>query len=359
MYQNYYLSGTGAAAQYNNGNFYCYEFTHTTPTTNTLIRGSYFGTYDLTTELNTWVSQNQDNNNTYKMWTTEANENGGMPVMMEYSDLQFSCGGTGTANDPYQICTREDMEMLANTITAGWNTSGYYFKVMNDISGITTPVGNSNRSFQGHFDGNGKTLTLNINDYNSNGYRGLFGYVGSGAEIENVITAGSVTSNSVYAGGIAARADGATIRNCENKANIYSYAYSVGGVVGYSYNTKITNTVNRGDVVSYNSYSSTGTPYGVGGIAGCSYYGSYGTTSAVDGCTNYGKVEATNNYCVGGIVGQLYYNGHITNSVNEGKVYGNYYVGGIVGLNYSGTSTTSTYDGCIRYCTNNQEANTS
>jgi len=79
-----------------------------------------------------------------------------------------------TAATAYQIYTKQHLEELSDSITSSpsnnattaYNWSrGKYFKVMNDIPNpITRIIGgqSASTSFQGHFDGQGYTITVYI-----------------------------------------------------------------------------------------------------------------------------------------------------------------------------------------------------
>jgi hypothetical protein len=115
-------------------------------------------------------------------------------------------GGSGTAADPYQIWTPQQM----NTIGANPADWDKHFRLMGDIDmSIYTGtqyniIGNSTTPFTGSFDGNGHVIS-NLTIATSTDYIGLFGYVGSGGQIrnlgvENVNMTGYV--NSCYVGGL-------------------------------------------------------------------------------------------------------------------------------------------------------------
>lgn len=70
--------------------------------------------------------------------------------------------GAGTEDDPYLISSADDWNKFASNVSVGFNYSGKYVKLTEDIS-VTTMVGNSEtNSFQGTFLGDGEhTLTFN------------------------------------------------------------------------------------------------------------------------------------------------------------------------------------------------------
>lgn len=95
----------------------------------------------------------------------------------------WTCDGSGTSTDPYLIRTNEDLDQLAIEVNSGWDTSGMYVKLVNDLtygdgrgrgSNFTdkssaengtnfTPIGrNANDNvpaFKGTFDGDGPIST--------------------------------------------------------------------------------------------------------------------------------------------------------------------------------------------------------
>ena len=76
--------------------------------------------------------------------------------------------GTGTEDDPYLISSADDWNKFAHNVTYGRSYSGQYVKLTNDIS-VTTMAGgyqtdDNYQPFSGTFDGDGHTLTLNVNN---------------------------------------------------------------------------------------------------------------------------------------------------------------------------------------------------
>ena len=151
--------------------------------------------------------------------------------------------GTGTVDDPYLITSADDWNNFANNVTLGRSYSGEYVKLNNNISVTTMAGDDEDKSFQGTFDGDGKTLTLNLNERD----RAIapFRYV-KNATIKNLKTAGSVTGN--YTGnsvfpeamdlsGIVGWANGTTtIQNCVSSVAITSNRpgdVDAGGIVAH------------------------------------------------------------------------------------------------------------------------------
>lgn len=218
-----------------------------------------------------------------------------------------SLQGTGSEDDPIIISDMADMTTFATTVSNGLSYSGQFIKVTNDIEDISLPIGTFDQvavPFMGSFDGQNHTLTLAMGGADvTEGYLGLFGSLGSGATVMNVIVSGTVQTKGDYVGGIAAYSnqtskDPITIKNCKNTAEIKGKGY-VGGILGYG------------------KVSVEDTPV------------------LVDNCSNSGEIKATGNN-VGGLIGYMagYSDGKrtsLTNSSNTGSVTGNNNVAGIVG----------------------------
>ncbi|MBO6027152.1 MAG: InlB B-repeat-containing protein [Bacteroidales bacterium] len=137
--------------------------------------------------------------------------------------------GSGTDSDPYLIESIEDWNKLASRVEAGTTFSGKHFKLMANLT-ISKVVGYTKiQSFQGIFDGNGHTLTLNGDNFGTSGYYtsfhvcAPFRYV-AGTTIKNLKIAGDIYTKTKFAGGLIGRAgDGDNvIQNCIVSVNIHS-----------------------------------------------------------------------------------------------------------------------------------------
>lgn len=224
-----------------------------------------------------------------------------------------------------------------------------------------TPIGTSEKSFTGIFDGNGYKISgLYINDA-SLGYQGLFGYNNGTIQnitmdkgyinvagyfgtivsqnLENGIIDGCINRINVNcknnSGGICATNKGKLI-NCKNEGNLNNNGvYTIAGICGQTSNKNaiIQNCVNIGKITGKES---------VGGIAG------YVNGGTVQKCYNKGNVVANavtlgsdGQYrpFVGGIVGSNC--GNIIECYNEGQIEGN-------GLGVAGIAGASNYgENCL------------
>ncbi len=171
------------------------------------------------------------------------------------------------------------------------------------------PVGaSSSKAYTGDFNGNGHTISGIYVDGKNASNGGLFGYVGTGGSIHDLILKDSViTGNGSYYGGI------------------------VGDLKGEVTNCHVADTV-----------SVTGKAY-VGGIVG-----ELDTGGKVSACSNAGSVKDTGTNTggnTGGIAGRVYssLSNALTDCVNTGTVSGYRYVGGIAGTVYMGGTLCNVY----------------
>ena len=86
----------------------------------------------------------------------------------DYIYMHFTTGtstpivsGKGTANNPYIIGSSSDWNLFT-MMAQDDQCSNKCFQLNNDIATVTTMVGTSAKPFDGTFDGNGHTITVNI-----------------------------------------------------------------------------------------------------------------------------------------------------------------------------------------------------
>ena len=237
------------------------------------------------------------------------------PLPTNLSDM---FDGEGTEANPYLIQSAEDMWKLSGyTKGKSFTDTNTYFMLTTDIdlsadnwvpicasaeSGwVSTP-----NSFNGNFDGNGKTITFKGNYTGDTWAKGLFSAIGG--YVHDLIIKGEINIEKGRVGALASMAiTGAKIENITSYVNITAGNNQVGGIVGYinTDNVTLTNCVNHGTV--------TGRQL-VGGIVG----GGFKNTAYIN-CENYGTVTATN-VEAGGIVGEIYASATLTNCKNTGVV---------------------------------------
>ena len=299
---------------------------------------------------------------------------------------QFSGSGSGTKDDPYRIFNADQLNQVRNFA----EKTDVYFSLEADIdmtqwiaennpSQGWLPIGNNNSGFRGKFNGNGHTISnLWINRPNTD-YIGLFGYISTGADIQNLKLENADYVGKDYVGGFVGYCNNAnsitscafngkisgndyiggicgynfnenydmTISDCLTDSHIKGRDY-IGGICGYNYNEAYLNNYNNmiprssvSDCISYNNID--GRDY-IGGIYGYAYNynNSYITTSD---CYSYNNIDGRD--YIGGIYGysDIVYFSHITTSdcYSYNHINGNNYIGGIHGCSYTNYNNNGSY----------------
>ena len=299
-------------------------------------------------------------------------------------------GGDGTAENPYQIATSEQLALLAYETNNGIGSDAYYELVANinlqRCEGGTiqwVSIGTAANMFMGYFNGNGYNI-LNLNQFIGDGdlqpVGGLFGYTDH-AVISNVrLVQCSIRGNGQYVGGLVGYAGLSNISNCSiTQSSVKTEAGVAGGLVGcadmpfgtgfyptdieFSYlNNCLTDVatwiegsdcaggivgkVNKNDgrnpwVIAdcrvwddgYTAGFSVTSDGDAGGIVGWFRNGS------ISGCLNQFVVTG-GNPGTGGIAGTADLV-TIKNCINQGEISGGFATGGIVGYGDGNTNVTS------------------
>jgi hypothetical protein len=237
---------------------------------------------------------------------------------------QTYSGGDGTAQSPYQISTKSDLNTLCITKNH-WNL---HFELVNNIAiqSIDYQSGgaffNSGDGFQtigdviddgmmgewngftGSFNGNGNKISgVVINMSAKSMFKGFFGSV-SNATISNLVLENiSVTETATErTGGLAGEASNSTITNCSVVSGTISSTAAAGSLIGSSYKNTISN------------------------------------------CSSGASVNCSNIYC-GGLVGYTG-DGSISNSYSTGSVNGAGSIGGLVGYTYANPGFSQNITNC-------------
>ena len=263
--------------------------------------------------------------------------------------------GTASGTDPLVFsteCTPNafDSDNKNAKSNLGYNFAGNITQGSSAVEqiyfGTSTTLSAKTPSFKGHFDGNGHTIKISVNDpdaetlttnYNHrisvfpNASNATF----SNLTIEGVIVAGTNTSNSGYdiAAFVGKPFGAITFENCTAKVNIQGLRV-IAGFAGYSTKSApltFTGCVNKGNIHSFewSSWDTSGTQnlgnqydysYGTGGFI------AYASTDIVfESCLNTGNI--TGGSKVGGLVGRVTNedkkktNLTINNCANKGKIY--------------------------------------
>ncbi len=217
----------------------------------------------------------------------------------------------------YSVYSEDGLKAVADIANNGNRSINITLDKDIDLTGTTwTPIGTTyNNSYTGTFDGGGNTIT-GLTVTGSNEYAGLFGRIGSGGTVKNVVLKDvQIESDNQYGciGGVAGNSDG-DIENCSVSGSV-SGRYTAGGVVGQQYSGSIT--------LCGSSATVKGTGE-VGGVAGKTDNSATLTACYATGNVTFERASTINTFA-GGVVG---FNGT-----------GSCYVGGVTGDNSSGTLT--------------------
>ena len=161
-----------------------------------------------------------------------------LSVYKEFScTVDYPWAGSGTEAYPYVITTTNQLGYLAARVNAAYGDddfAGKYFVLAADLdyggtsdwdgypdntSGNNfTPVGCFGRSFKGHFDGQGHTVSgIRLDkhgaDEDERSSVGLFGFV-SGGSVRNIVLRDSKFQGDRNVGGIVGYLSGGTVTNC-------------------------------------------------------------------------------------------------------------------------------------------------
>ena len=275
---------------------------------------------------------------------------------------QFSGSGSGTKDDPYRIFNADQLNQVRNF--AG--KTNVYFSLEADID-MTQWIAENNPSqgwlpisnFCGKFNGNGHTISnLWINRPNTD-YIGLFGYISTGADIQNLKLENADYVGKDYVGGFVGYCNNAnSITSCAFNGKISGNDY-IGGICGYIYNRY----QGEHDLTISDCFTDShikGRDY-IGGICGYNKVyndGYYKLRFSVSDCISYNNIDGRD--YIGGIYGYGYYyqDGVITSDITTSNCYsynhinGNSYIGGVSGYNYnhsSGNGSDITISNCYSY----------
>ena len=270
-------------------------------------------------------------------------------------------GGTGTAEDPYQISNGAELAYLASSVNSGETYTGKNFVLTANINlnGLSwTPIANSfsdallggsdYRIFAGNFDGKGYTISnVSIGSETAPLEADVFGLFGATAgKISNLnldtvsihgiakIASGYVVG---FAGGLVG-SSGGSIENCHvtglamdmsAPSNVYAAAYWVGGLVGALDGAQLINECSVSGSITEKAGKGS-----IGGLIGELGKAAKITYSRSDVTVNV-KADSRGGANVGGFIGKG--NGKtdaetiIRNCYATGNVTGGAYTGGFAG----------------------------
>ena len=264
---------------------------------------------------------------------------GNVTFNVKLTQLPAGMTGNGSEAKPFVLKTADHLAWFRDYVNGGHPNA--WAKIADDVKEIDmstvcheantatntkelswNPIGNSDISYQGTFDGKGKTISnLYINAISENtgfmGYAGFFGYVDAGSIKNITFNNAKVNSTGFRSTGILAGGAGSCI--IEDIKTLASCSVegidNAGGIVGMA----------KGNISNCENHAAVKGAVYVGGIAG--WYD--GSDNSITSCANYGVVTGSGNN-VGGMVG-YFRSGTIQNSANYGNITGYEYVGNLIG----------------------------
>lgn len=277
-------------------------------------------------------------------------------------------GGTGTAEDPYQIANGAQLAYLASSVNSGetYEEKNFVLTANIDLNGLPwTPIANSfsdallggsdYRIFAGNFDGNGYAISnVSIGSEAAPLEADVFGLFGategkiSNLNLDTVSIHGIAKIASIgavvgFAGGLVG-SSGGSIENCHvtgltmdmsAPSNVYAAAYWVGGLVGALDGTQLINECSVSGSITENAGKGS-----IGGLIGELGKAAKITYSRSNVTVNV-KADSRGGADVGGFIGKgngktdaetVIRNCYATGNVTSGAYTGGF-AGGLWGLN--------------------------
>ena len=272
-------------------------------------------------------------------------------------------GGSGTAGDPYLLCTRTQFNQIGANATYVSKHYRQYADI--DFSSGMTRIADPSQSFSGSYDGRGYALANVTYGTAATTYNAVFAIVAASGVLANINVSNAAVVGYQFVGILAGKNAGiisnATVSGSVELSHAGSLNKNIGGAVGE--NSGVLDGVTGN--VTLTIESTTLTPQFVGGLVGinlgqirnCSSTGSLSGTglsapSASSGNSNFGGLvgendgtidrssssvavsvsgTGTNLRAVGGLVGTTWTGAIVTNSYATGAVTAEIAVGGLIG----------------------------
>ena len=234
--------------------------------------------------------------------------------------------GTGTTDNPYKIYSAEDLKSMQHLVNGGYKPIGNgqpfasaYYRLMTNIDLADhelQPIGTASCNFTGHFNGGLHTLS------NLHAEGGLFGYIGQGSTISDLLVEDAAIdmSGAPVGGVVCAHADHSTIDHCRVMGAVSFYnlpnsATYMGGIVGEATALSRENShIRNCHFAASVTLTGSSVAHRLGGIAGhlvnSMVTNSY--TQVLDASASQATMTIGNAYA-GGIVGRCDGMSHITN----------------------------------------------
>lgn len=284
-----------------------------------------------------WDFSEEEVNGNSNYWGINSFENSGYPFLSWQGYSHTRIFGNGTADNPYQINTVNDLWWVSQ-IQSVWDkhflqTSNINFSELENwlsCEGISfNPIGNYYHPFTGNFNGNFFIID-NFGIDSEESYIGFFGAT-QNALITNVTLSNAEISGSTHVGILIGSSASSEVNHCSVSGVSRGIVY-IGGLIGYLNNSIIDNCSSSGSVFGFDAdIGNEGGTFSVGFDIG-GFVGYIIDNSSISYC--HSSSSAYGNSHISGFAGSI-----IDSSINDcystGNVSGLSRLGGIVGTSYN------------------------
>lgn len=279
--------------------------------------------------LASWDFQGENAIGTSDVWATQAL---GYPVAWYENPASIGIpffDGSGTADDPYEIATTAQFNLIASN--PRWMDKHFKLTANLDFTGVTPKqIGSWISPFYGTLDGNSKTIRNYVWSNTTEPFGGMIGVALQPGAIHDLNVVDSTVSGSIFTGMLV----GATTVDIDRVlvAGTVSGGYHSGGMIGMA---KAPGSIT--DATASTMFSLTGLFNGAGG-------GLVGNSGTVIRRSIAASTMTAGNTYIGGLVGYMG-SGLILDSIASGSI-GNataQRVGGLVGYMAGGATVESSY----------------
>ncbi len=267
---------------------------------------------------------------------------------------QFA-GGSGTAEDPWQVATIEHLDNVRNYLSID-HRDKYFIQISDiDASGVDwEPIGRIVQDFMGTFNGDGYTISNLMINRPEEDYSGLFGSVHN-ANISNLTLDNVQVEGNLVTGSLIGRSQTSTVNHISVTGTIQGNDANTGGIIGAAFNGGIYSQLNAdvnvigttevggifGTLIASARYSySEGTVTGLDKVGG--FVGRVSVTAGVADISDcYSTADVTGTDMVGGFAGKgasiyrSYSVGSVTGATNAGGFVGSLADDGIANIQHS------------------------
>ena len=254
------------------------------------------------------------------------------------SSKATSGGGSGTASDPYLVCSTSQLAHIDTECTtqSGWTSTNFVQCSDLDLKGSAANPSSPiclGGSFKGNYEGSGFAIKNFYYNNSATSNVGVFSALIGGQISDLTVSSSSIAASSNVGGLVGAMSGGSTLTSCTaTNVNVSGVGSNVGGLVGQMNSDTATNTItlsSSSGSVNCTSGRGGGGGYGTGGLVGVNAY------NGASGYITHSWSSATvtgNNSRLGGIIGYADSDTHVENSYATGAISGtSSNVGGLVG----------------------------